>query len=68
MAKQKFKMSTMARHEMNESPMYEKAEEKAVRGHFSHGGDMPENRRQHFTVGKHAIDHREDTELYAPGK
>lgn len=67
MAQQKYRMK-MKKHEDGETAEFERREKKADRRHFAHEGaeNIPDHRRQHFTVGKHAIDHREDAELYSP--
>jgi len=65
----KYGMSESKAHERSESKSYERAEEKSVKMHFAKEGSehIPNDRKKYFTVGKHAVDHR-DTELYAAGK
>jgi len=64
MARQKVSMKN---HEQSESLAYERMEDKMEKRNFMHEGEenVPDHRKQHFKVGKHAIQHR-DTELYSP--
>jgi len=59
---------TSSRHHMDETKGFEKKEERIAKEHFAHGANIPEHRQKHYKMGKMAHQHREDTELYAPGK